>query len=82
LWPAHLFAALVGVGFWQLAEWERMCRLDKSLKHWPGDGLHSTPLWEWMLFAYLLGHILWMAHRSVGSRRREEAVVVGSGGAS
>ena len=63
LWPAHGFAALVGVGFWQLAEWERMCRLDKSLKHWPGDGLHSTPLWEWMLFAYLVGHILWMARR-------------------
>ncbi len=63
LWPAHLFAGLVGVGFRQLAEWERLCREDPTLKHWPGDGLHSTPLWEWILFAYLVAHIVWMARR-------------------
>ena len=38
-----------------------------SLKHWLADGLHSTPLWEWILFVYLVGHILWMAHRPVRS---------------
>lgn len=61
LWPALLFAALVGFGFWKLAEWESMCRADSSLRHWPGDGLHSTPLWEWITFLYLLGHVRWMS---------------------
>jgi hypothetical protein len=65
LWPAHLFAALAGVGFWQLAAWERKCRADPTLPHWPGDGLHSTPLWEWILFVYLMGHIVWMARRGL-----------------
>ena len=81
LWPAHLFAAVVGVGFWQLAEWERMCRLDKSLKHWPGDGLHSTPLWEWILFVYLVGHILWMARRKGWSEPLQSSKFEGGSGA-
>ncbi len=61
LWPAFLFAARVAFGFWKLAEWESMCRADRSLRHWPGDGLHSTPLWEWITFLYLLGHLRWMS---------------------
>ena len=65
LWPAHLFAILTGTAFWQLREWERLCRADSTLRHWPGDGLHSTPLWEWILFVYLVAHIAWMARRGV-----------------
>lgn len=67
LWPAHLFAALAGTAFWKLSEWERMCRADPALKHWPGDGLHSTPLWEWILFVYLVAHVAWTARRQVGN---------------
>ena len=67
LWPAHLFAALTGTAFWKLSEWERMCRADPALKHWPGDGLHSTPLWEWILFVYLVAHVAWTARRQVGN---------------
>lgn len=61
LWPCFLFALLVAIGFWKLAEWEDLCRADPTLKHWPGDGLHSTPLWEWILFVYLNGYFIWMA---------------------
>ena len=67
LWPAHLFALLAGTAFWKLTEWERMCRADRALKHWPGDGFHSTPLWEWILFAYLVAHLAWMARRQPGN---------------
>ena len=61
LWPAVLFAALVGFGFWKLAEWESLCLKDPSLRHWPGDGIHSTPLWEWITFLYLISHMRWMS---------------------
>lgn len=63
LWPSHLFAAVAASGFHFLSEWERMCREDRSLRHWPGDGFHSTPLWEWILFLCLSAHIVWMARR-------------------
>lgn len=62
LWPAFGFAGLVSIGFWKLAEWENLCRANPALKHWPGDGWHSTPLWEWILFLYLNLHVLWMAY--------------------
>lgn len=61
LWPAGLFALLVAVGFWKLAEWEALCRANPQLRHWPGDGIHSTPLWEWITFCWLVAHLHWMA---------------------
>lgn len=64
LWPAFLFASLVAFGFWKLTEWESLCRANPALHHWPGDGLHSTPLWEWITFIYLTGHFVWMANPS------------------
>lgn len=64
LWPAFLFAGLVGFGFWKLTEWESLCRANPSLRHWPGDGIHSTPLWEWITFLYLTAHFVWMANPS------------------
>jgi hypothetical protein len=64
LWPFHLYAGVSAFGFHQLMEWERLCREDRSLRHWPGDGLHSTPLWEWIFFVGLMLHWSWMArHR-------------------
>lgn len=74
LWPAWLFAALFGIGLWKLSEWEHLCRLDPRLKHWPGDGLHSTPLWEWILFVYLTGHFFWMARRRAGPLQYQDRV--------
>ena len=68
LWPFHLYASVSAFGFQQLMEWERLCREDRSLRHWPGDGLHSTPLWEWIFFVGLMLHWGWMARRQEPGR--------------
>ena len=69
LWPFHAYAGVTAFGFHQLMEWERLCREDRSLPHWPGEGLHSTALWEWIFFVLLMVQFVWMAHRSGVSRR-------------
>lgn len=69
LWPFHLFGVVVFSAGFLLWEWEEICRLDPTRKHWPGDGLHSTPLWEWIGFAYLTGYLAWLGRR----RHPEEA---------
>lgn len=63
LWPFHLFGVIVFSGGYLLWQWEEICRLDPTRKHWPGDGLHSTPLWEWIGFAYLTGYLVWLGRR-------------------
>lgn len=63
LWPAHLFGIIVLSGAFLLRQWEEICRLDPTRRHWPGDGLHSTPLWEWIGFAYLTGYLVWLGRR-------------------
>ena len=62
LWPIHLYGLIVLVGTAKLMARERMCRRDPTLSEWPGDGLHSTPLWEWVVFTYLIGLMFWMAY--------------------
>jgi hypothetical protein len=62
LCPFHLCGLIALVGTVELMTWERMCRQDATLRHWPGVGLHSTPLWEWINFSYLIGFMIWMAH--------------------
>ncbi len=37
-----------------LGIWEVRCALDPTLPHWPGQGIFSTPLWEWIMFCYLV----------------------------
>jgi len=59
--PAYLYACVVAVGFWKLAEWEALCRANPALTQWPGDCIHSTPLWEWIPFSWFVVHLHWMA---------------------
>lgn len=61
LWPYWLYALLAGVGTYELHTWELMCRRNPTLPHWPGNGLHSTPLWEWVSFLYLVAFLFWTA---------------------
>jgi hypothetical protein len=68
VWPFHLYGLIVVVGMTELREWERICQRDPTLPHWPGQGIHSTPLWEWILFAYLVGYLVWMARGGPGPR--------------
>ena len=62
LWPFHLYTLIALVGGVELISWEKMCRRNPTLHHWPGEGIHSTPLWEWIVFAYLIAFMVWMAH--------------------
>ena len=62
LWPFHLYGLIGLVGGVELMSWEKMCRRNPALHHWPGDGIHSTPLWEWIVFTYLIAFMVWMAH--------------------
>ena len=71
LWPFHLYGMIVLVGTLELTTWERMCRRDATLPHWPGPGLHSTPLWEWISFSYLIGFMIWMAHGRMPVAKKE-----------
>ena len=68
LGPAFLYALVVGFGFWKLAEWEALCRANPSLPHWPGEGIHSTPLWEWITFSWFVAHLHGMAAPPFPSR--------------
>ncbi len=61
LWPFRIYALIWIAGMIALGSWEWKCQNDSSLKHWPGDGIHSTPLWEWILFTYLLGFVIWVS---------------------
>lgn len=60
-WVIRIFMVLWITAVISLATWEWKCGQDPSLEHWPGDGIHSTPLWEWILFFYLIGYLYWIS---------------------
>ncbi len=71
LWPFHFYGLIVLVGTAELILWERMCQRDPALPHWPGEGLHSTPLWEWIAFTYLIVFMVWLAHGRLPAANRK-----------
>ena len=46
-------AAVVGSAFFFLSAWEKRYPVlhasNPQLKHWPGIGIYSFPLWEWIV---------------------------------
>ncbi len=62
LWPFPALGGVVLTGVVALGWWEIKCARDPRLAHWPGEGLHSTPLWEWISFTCLFVFLVWMAH--------------------
>lgn len=76
LWPFRIYALIWLAGMVALGTWEWKCHNDSSLKHWPGDGIHSTPLWEWILFSYLLGFVIWISRPGTAVAGRRVSVVV------
>jgi len=72
LWPFRIYALIWIVGMIALGSWEWKCRNDSSLKHWPGEGIHSTPMWEWILFTYLLGFVIWISRPETAIRNRSK----------
>lgn len=47
--PYLAFAAVGLVAGISLLVWHVRCRLDASLQEWPGEGIYSFPMWEWIL---------------------------------
>lgn len=62
LWPFPALGGVVLVGVAALVSWEIKCARDARLAHWPGESIHSTPLWEWISFTCLFAFMVWMAH--------------------
>lgn len=62
-WPFKVYACMWVVTIFCLASWQWQCWRDPGLKHWPGEGIYSTPMWEWLLLAYLIGFVIWISRR-------------------
>jgi hypothetical protein len=61
MWLPPLFiyvAAATGMA-WTQIQWQKKLKSDKTLKPWPGKGIYSLPLWEWILFFSLQVFIYW-----------------------
>ncbi|MBD3353520.1 MAG: hypothetical protein GF364_18700 [Candidatus Lokiarchaeota archaeon] len=41
-------------------KWEKMCKTDDTKVPFPGEGIYSFPLWEWILATYLFLHIYYV----------------------
>ena len=68
LWPFRVYGIVWIAAMIALGSWEWKCRRDPSLKRWPGDGIHSTPLWEWILFSCLLAFMIWVSRPGTARR--------------
>jgi len=51
--PFALLGVITICGLACLAFWRWKCAADPSLRIFPGEGIHSTPMWEWIAFACL-----------------------------
>lgn len=59
--PYLTFIAIGLVAGISLLTWHIQCRLDSSLKEWPGEGIYSFPMWEWILTFLGPGTLVWVA---------------------
>ena len=57
--PTAILAGIFGTGLTFMGIWEIRCYNDASLDHWPGEGIFSTALWEWIVFTYLIVFMFW-----------------------
>lgn len=61
LWlPPLLYFIFITICFFSTQIiWQIKCWKNPSLEPWPGDGILSFPLWEWILFVSLYIFIFW-----------------------
>ncbi|MCP4761036.1 MAG: DUF998 domain-containing protein [archaeon] len=45
-----VFLTSISLSLYFLIKWQIMCRKDNTLEPWPGEGIYSFSLWEWVLF--------------------------------
>ena len=59
--PPFLFIfILAGVGIHFQKAWANKCKGNPKLDEWPGVGIYSFPLWEWILFLTQYAAIYWL----------------------
>lgn len=63
--PFALLGIITACGLASLAFWRWKCAADPSLRIFPGEGIHSTPMWEWIAFACLC---LFLAAQALAAR--------------
>lgn len=51
--PFLAFGLVAVAGLVSLTIWRVKCAADPSLRVFPGPGIHSTPVWEWIAFTCL-----------------------------
>ena len=58
--PPFLIFCIAITGFFLFnALWQKKCKQDKTLESFPGLGIYSFPLWEWLLFTSLYIFLFW-----------------------
>lgn len=62
LLPILLLAGIFGTGLTFMGIWEVRCYFDTTLDKWPGEGIFSTALWEWIVFTYLIIFMFWYTY--------------------
>ena len=64
--PPFLIFMIVLTGFFLFnALWQKKCKNDEKLESFPGDGIYSFPLWEWLLFFSLYIFLFWIVFLAV-----------------
>lgn len=57
----YIVIGLLCIGIPIQIKWQIMCKQNRKLKPFPGDGIYSLPFWEWILFGILYFIIYWSA---------------------
>jgi len=58
--PPLLIFGIVLTGFFLFnALWQKKCKENEDLEQFPGEGIYSFCLWEWLLFASLYIFLFW-----------------------
>jgi hypothetical protein len=68
--PHAALAAASGTGLLALRSWRLQCEANPELRYWPGQGIYSTPMWEWIVFSLLWILLLTQARASRRLPRR------------
>jgi len=64
--PPFLIFTIILTGFFLFnALWQKKCKKDEKLESFPGIGIFSFPLWEWLLFASLYLFLFWIVFLAV-----------------
>jgi len=59
-WPFIILLSLIFIIFYTQLKWSKICKKDKNKEPFPGEGIYSFPLWEWIITFYLFFHMYYI----------------------